>query len=71
MTTRYTEEEWISIIDQANRNLPQQSLEYKAPTLGTEAFAKSIDHTLLKLDTTEEQIDTLCEEARRHDFKVL
>ena len=29
-----------------------------------------IDHTLLKLDATKEQIDKLCEEARKHDFKV-
>ena len=44
--------------------------QYKAPSIGTKEFAKMIDHTLLKLDATKEQIDKLCEEARKHDFKV-
>ncbi len=30
---------------------------------------KLIDHTLLKQDATEAQIDTLCEEAKEYDFK--
>lgn len=38
--------------------------------MGSEDFAKAIDHTLLKLDATAEQIDGLCEEARRFNFKV-
>ena len=51
-------------------NLPQAYPTYQAPKPGTVEFAKYIDHTLLKLDATEEQIDQLCEEAKKYNFKV-
>lgn len=70
MTNRYTQDEWLAIFSQAKGNLEVARAEYKAPNIGTEDFAKSIDHTLLKLDATKEQVDQLCEEARRHNFKV-
>ena len=70
MTTRYTQDEWLAIFDQAEQNPNSTSIEYKAPSVGTEAFAKSIDHTLLKLEATGEQVDTLCEEAKKYNFKV-
>lgn len=70
MTTRYTQEEWLAIIDRARQELPAERIYYKAPDIGTVEFAKCIDHTLLKLDATKEQIDHLCEEARTYDFKV-
>lgn len=70
MTTRYTDDEWETIINQAERNLPSTPVEYKAPNLGSEEFAKTIDHTILKLDATKEQVDAICEEARRFHFKV-
>ncbi|KAL9118178.1 MAG: hypothetical protein Q9187_005282 [Circinaria calcarea] len=87
MTTRYTQEEWLAIIDRARQELPAERIYYKAPDIGTYykapdigtyykapdigtvEFAKCIDHTLLKLDATKEQIDHLCEEARTYDFK--
>ncbi len=34
-------------------------------------FAKTVDHTLLKPDATEEQIVTLCEEAARYHFAAV
>lgn len=70
MTTRYTQDEWLAIFDRAEQNLSSAQIEYKAPSVGTAAFAKTIDHTLLKLEATEKQVDTFCEEARRHNFKV-
>lgn len=70
MTTRYTQEEWRTIIDEAEQDLSDSFPQYKAPTPGTPDFAKCIDHTLLKLDATKEQIDQLCDEARRHEFQV-
>ena len=70
MTTRYTDDEWENIINQAELNLPSTPVEYKAPNLGSEEFAKTIDHTILKLDATKEQVDAICEEARRFNFKV-
>ena len=70
MTTRYTDDEWETIIDKAEENLPRIPVEYKAPNVGSEEFAKAIDHTILKLDATKEQVDAICEEARRFHFKV-
>ncbi len=70
MTARYTQEEWLSIIGGAEKNLPLTRTVYKAAKLGTEAFPKCIDHTLLKLDATKEQIEVLCEEAMKYNFKV-
>ena len=70
MTTRYTDDEWETIIDKAEGNLPRTPVEYKAPNVGSEEFAKTIDHTILKLDATKEQVDAICEEARRFHFKV-
>ncbi|KAL2054183.1 hypothetical protein ABVK25_005722 [Lepraria finkii] len=69
MTTRYTDEEWLDHINQAEKDLPNTPVIFKVPDVGTEAFAKTIDHTLLKLDATKEQIDAICEEATRFDFK--
>ena len=69
-TTTYTEHDWLAIFDQAEQNLPIHPLKYKAPTVGTAAFAQTIDHTLLKLEATQDQLDTLCEEAIKHNFKV-
>lgn len=70
MTTRYTDDEWETIIDKAEENLPKTPVEYKAPNVGSEEFAKTIDHTILKLDATKQQVDAICEEARRFQFKV-
>lgn len=70
MTNRYTQNEWLAIIDESKRNLHNRRIDYKAPNIGTRNFSRTIDHTLLKLDATKEQVDKLCEEARRHDFKV-
>ena len=70
MTSRNTNDEWISIIERAENGVPSTFTEYKSPGLGTEEFAKSIDHTLLKLDAKQSQIDELCDEAKKHNFKV-
>lgn len=70
MTTRYTQDEWLAVIDHAECGLPTTHAKYKAPTVGTEAFAQTIDHTLLKLSATKEEIDSISEEARRSNFKV-
>lgn len=70
MATQYTQSEWQLIIDRAERGSPSSFPEYKAATPGTPDFARCIDHTLLKLDAKEEQVDQLCEEAVRHGFKV-
>ncbi|KAL8693327.1 MAG: hypothetical protein Q9224_003773 [Gallowayella concinna] len=68
-TSPYTQADWRALIDKAEENTPGSFPEYKAPIPGTTDFAKCIDHTLLKLDATKEQVDELCEEARRHNFR--
>jgi len=70
MTTRYTQDEWIAIFDEAEQTLPGRFPEYKVPAVGSAAFANTIDHTILKLGATQEDIDRLCVEARKHLFKV-
>lgn len=70
MTNRYTNAEWLEIIKQAEKHLPNEHFQYKAVSILSEEFAKAIDHTLLKIDATKEQIDLLCNEARVHGFKA-
>lgn len=70
MTKGNTKDEWLNVIEQAEQGVPSTFTKYEAPELGTQGFAKSIDHTLLKLEATESQIDQLCEEAKKHEFKV-
>lgn len=70
MTSGHTYDEWLTILEQAENGISSTSQEYKAPGPETEDFAKSIDHTLLKLEATQSQVDALCEEARKHNFKV-
>ncbi|MCJ1386251.1 hypothetical protein MMC17_009377 [Xylographa soralifera] len=64
-----TQGEWIKIIDNITHTLPEIYTTYQAPKPGTVQFAKYIDHTLLKLDATEVQIDQICQEAKEYNFK--
>lgn len=70
MTTRYTQDEWLAIIDQAEGDLPGVLAEYRAPTVGSAAFARTIDHTVLKFGTTQADVDRICAEAKKYNFKV-
>ena len=70
MTTSFTDAEWRTVIVEAEQDLPSSFPNYKSLKPGTRDFAKSIDHTLLKNEATKEQIDELCEEARKYDFQV-
>jgi len=70
MTTSYTQHEWVTIFDEAEQALPGILPEYRAPTVGSAAFARTIDHTILKLGATQKDIDRLCAEAKKHMFKV-
>ena len=68
---RYTQDEWLAIFDQAVHHLSINTrIGYDTPRIGTTAFAETIDHTLLKVEATGEQVDVLCGEARRYGFKV-
>lgn len=66
---QYSNDEWIAIFEEAEQALPGRFPEYKVPAVGSAAFANTIDHTILKLGATQEDIDRLCVEARKHLFK--
>ena len=73
MTTRYTNTEWARFIAEVERDVVEShhhTTPYPRPAIGSAVFARTIDHTLLKLETTAVQIDALCAEARVHGFAV-
>ena len=70
MTNRYTNAEWASIISETERDLVVPKTPYACPEVGSLTFMKTMDHTLLKLDSKESQIDELCAEARVDRFAV-
>jgi deoxyribose-phosphate aldolase len=82
MTDRYTNEEWNQQIQETVKHVMKEvesgeraTKLYEGPSMrnGEEALrelAKTIDHTVLKLDATGPVIDGLCSEARTENFKV-
>lgn len=82
MTDRYTNDEWAAQIAEIQKVVLKEvetgeraQKVYEGPKMrnGNEALrelAKTVDHTVLKLDATTAQIDSLCSEARTEDFKV-
>lgn len=70
MTTRYTNEEWTTFIAEVEQGIVVSQEPYPCPAVGSPAFAKTIDHTLLKLDAKAVQFDSLCAEARVDGFAV-
>lgn len=76
MTTRYTNAEWDTIIRETEGEVlyrvasKQTASGARCPPIGSEAFTKTIDHTLLKLEAKPSQFDDLCAEARVDRFAV-
>jgi deoxyribose-phosphate aldolase len=68
-----TNQEWRSVIDEvaAEVDAAQPTIPIPASSLTAKSLAKTIDHTLLKLDATEDQVTQLCKEAVEYDFAVL
>ncbi|KAJ4358407.1 uncharacterized protein N0V89_002989 [Didymosphaeria variabile] len=79
MTDRYTNEEWTKQIAETQRKVLAEvkdrrkeggrGWKYDAPKAASTELAKTVDHTVLKLDAKEAQIDALCAEARVENFK--
>ncbi|KAI9703203.1 MAG: hypothetical protein M1836_007768 [Candelina mexicana] len=69
MTTRYTDPEWVQIIQESQESLSDDKTIYQAPMIGSPEFARYIDHTMVNLDAKKEHIDILCAEARIHGFR--
>ncbi|KAI9831763.1 MAG: hypothetical protein M1838_005712, partial [Thelocarpon superellum] len=68
-STRDQDQQWEDIVDETMRSLPTAIPSYPLPTIQRATLAKYIDHTLLKLDATQGQVDALCTEAREYNFK--
>lgn len=81
-----TQQEWTTIIHNAipsflppptpsSSSLTSSSLTSSSLTSSSSyspaLIAQTIDHTLLRLDATEAQIDNLCAEAIRYKFKTV
>lgn len=67
------DEEWTQLIEQVESEVNASNHSSSSVPFAEDnrrALARTIDHTLLKLDATEEQIDKLCQEARKYRFKV-
>ena len=70
MTARYTNAEWTRFLSEVEKGLKVSEEPCPCPDVGSPALAKTIDHTLLKLDVRPIQFDELCSEARVDGFAV-
>lgn len=70
MPSRYTDAEWTSFVGEIERDIDASDRKYSRAEVGEPAFLRTIDHTLLKLETKSAQIDDLCAEARVGGFAV-
>lgn len=59
-------QEWINYIETLKGKLPNSVTAHHAP--GSAQVHRTIDHTLLSESAAEEQIDTLCAEAKEYRF---
>lgn len=69
-----TDEQWQAEFDKVNAAVEQQNsggiAASSIKSLTPADVAGYIDHTLLKLDATGEQVDKLCDEAKQWKFAV-
>ena len=63
-------EGWQRLFQKTEQSLTESEPPAKAAAYSAGDLAGCIDHTLLKLDATQSQIDTLCQEAIVNRFKV-
>lgn len=63
-----TDGEWATLISEVEETVQEQQEQCPLPT--PDQLPGYFDHTLLKLDATEEGIGKLCTEAKEYGFKV-
>ncbi|KAL1631867.1 hypothetical protein SLS56_004229 [Neofusicoccum ribis] len=65
--------DWQKLAEETQSKLviDEASSQGLVSKLTCESLAKTVDHTLLKLDATEAQIDALCEEAKTDKFATV
>lgn len=70
-TNRYTDDEWSRFISEVQESVKvKEGKKYPCPPAASKELAKTIDHTLLKLEAKRVQFDALCAEARVDGFAV-
>ena len=71
-TEARTNAQWKALIEAKIAAIENDSSTIKDLSNGLQgpAVAKLIDHTLLKPDSTDRQIDQLCNEAKQYGFMV-
>ncbi|KAF1809889.1 deoxyribose-phosphate aldolase [Eremomyces bilateralis CBS 781.70] len=62
--------EWAALISNVESSVEVSEDQCALPSLDQQ-LAQYFDHTLLKLDATEEGIEKLCTEAKEHGFKTV
>lgn len=71
MAETRSDQDWQEIISDLLPSVEdKKAVEYPSYPEPSE-LSSYIDHTLLKLDATPQQIDKLCEEAKQYNFKVI
>lgn len=70
-----TDAEWADLAEKTLSAFEQPqdtttSPSADAPLPGTSDFARTVDHTLLKLDASDDGIIQCCKEAKQYGFKV-
>ncbi|KAF4310406.1 Deoxyribose-phosphate aldolase/phospho-2-dehydro-3-deoxyheptonate aldolase [Botryosphaeria dothidea] len=72
-TAPSTDADWQKLADETQSKLVIDEVAGKdlVSNLTLDSLAKTVDHTLLKLDATEAQIDALCEEAKKDKFATV
>jgi deoxyribose-phosphate aldolase len=68
-----TDEQWKAKIKEIASALAQNPIPEPTESftdINPDTLASYIDHTVLKLDATEADIDTMCQEAIKYNFAV-
>ena len=63
-----SQQDLLSAIRRVSEQVQDDHTTYEVPDLNSGEFAQAIDHTILKLDANEAQVDLLCEEAKKYSF---
>jgi deoxyribose-phosphate aldolase len=66
----YSDADWAKLFSEIESSLVVTDQPHPVADPGSPEFAKYIDHTLLKLDATEEQINQICDQAKAENFAV-
>ena len=69
MSLHFDEDQLRTGASRAGSDATSLTTPFKVQDIKASEVAQRIDHTLLKLEATSDQIDRLCQEAKQHEFK--